>query len=209
MHQSIKSSFIAWKSFLTQTYYNLLFLVSWACARIGVHRHSLCLQYLMFSIHSFCHRISAIGIIISLCVKRQSTGQQPRQPNARSAARQEIEFLCSYRLYGTSCEFSAAAMWVRGLLPPNHVGGETAMSSSKTVYQRPFPPRQLVARRPDRQATRESFTTSVADHSAIQAARAVMSSAGWLHHVGRLEDLDVNLGFVCVGFRLPTETMNF
>src|SRR6218665_2129600 len=38
----------------------------------------------------------------------------------------------------------------------------------------------------DGMATRQWFTTSVADHSAHQADRAVMSSAGWLHHVGRL-----------------------
>src|SRR6218665_3902312 len=38
----------------------------------------------------------------------------------------------------------------------------------------------------DGTATREWFTTSVADHSALQAARAVMSSAGWLHHIGHL-----------------------
>src|SRR6218665_950923 len=46
-----------------------------------------------------------IIIIISLCIKRQSTGQQPHQPNARQAARPEIEFLCSHRLCETSSEF--------------------------------------------------------------------------------------------------------
>ena len=46
-----------------------------------------------------------LGIIISLCVKRQSTEQQPRQPNARRAARPEIEFLCSHRLCETLSEF--------------------------------------------------------------------------------------------------------
>src|SRR6218665_1983848 len=40
----------------------------------------------------------------------------------------------------------------------------------------------------DGTATREWFTTSVADHSALQAPTAVMSSAGWLLHIGRLEE---------------------
>src|SRR6218665_2623288 len=44
--------------------------------------------------------IIIIIIIISLCIKRQSTGQQPHQPNARREARPEIEFLCK-----TSSEF--------------------------------------------------------------------------------------------------------
>src|SRR6218665_2449158 len=44
-------------------------------------------------------------IIISLCIKRQSTGQQPQEPNARRAARLEIKFLCSHRLCETSSEF--------------------------------------------------------------------------------------------------------
>src|SRR6218665_1352128 len=40
----------------------------------------------------------------------------------------------------------------------------------------------------DGTATREWFTTSVADHSAHQVNRAGMSSAGWFHHIGRLEE---------------------
>src|SRR6218665_240268 len=38
-------------------------MVSWAFARIGVHRHSLRLPYLMFSIRSFCHRISIVFLL--------------------------------------------------------------------------------------------------------------------------------------------------
>src|SRR6218665_2970067 len=49
--------------------------------------------------------VKSCNYIISLCIKRQSTGQQPRQPNARQAARPEIEFLCSHRLCETSSEF--------------------------------------------------------------------------------------------------------
>src|SRR6218665_999917 len=76
--------------------------------------------------------LSTTIIIISLCIKRQSTGQQPRQPNARRAARPEIEFLCSHRLQmyvRHRLNFSAAATWVRRLLPTNHVGGATALYS--------------------------------------------------------------------------------
>src|SRR6218665_2548505 len=40
-----------------------LALVSWAFALIGVHRPSLCLPYLMFSIRSFCHRISIVFLL--------------------------------------------------------------------------------------------------------------------------------------------------
>src|SRR6218665_1192163 len=38
-------------------------MVSWAFAHIGVHRHSLHLPYLMFSIRSFCHRISIVFLL--------------------------------------------------------------------------------------------------------------------------------------------------
>src|SRR6218665_589333 len=40
-----------------------LALVSWAFARIGVHRPSLRLPYLMFSMRSFCHRISIVFLL--------------------------------------------------------------------------------------------------------------------------------------------------
>src|SRR6218665_3587703 len=40
-----------------------LSLVSWAFARIGVHRPSLRLPYLMFSSRSFCHRISIVFLL--------------------------------------------------------------------------------------------------------------------------------------------------
>src|SRR6218665_135574 len=55
-------------------------------------------------LYSVSNKINGI-IIISLCIKRQSTGQQPRQPNARRAARPEIEFLSNHRLCETSSEF--------------------------------------------------------------------------------------------------------
>src|SRR6218665_2953697 len=87
--------------------------------------------------------------------------------------------------------FSAAATWVRGLLPTNH---------AKLAAQRPCPVLKRFSSthsirgsswpggQTDGTATREWFTTSVADHSAHQADRAVMSSAGWLHHIGCLEE---------------------
>src|SRR6218665_2218276 len=40
-----------------------LALMSGDFARIGVHRHSLRLPYLMFSIRSFCHRISIVFLL--------------------------------------------------------------------------------------------------------------------------------------------------
>src|SRR6218665_1299013 len=51
--------------FLTRRVSQLLelTLVSWAFARIGVHRPSLCLPYLMFSICSFCHWISIVFLL--------------------------------------------------------------------------------------------------------------------------------------------------
>src|SRR6218665_2542236 len=83
--------------------------------------------------------------------------------------------------------FSAAATWVRGLLPTNHVQRPCPVlkrfSSTHSLRGSSWPGGQT-----DSTATREWFTTSVADHSAHQADRAVMSSAGWLHHIGRLEE---------------------
>src|SRR6218665_3656293 len=37
--------------------------MSWAFARFGVHRPSLCFPYLMFSIRSFCHWISIVFLL--------------------------------------------------------------------------------------------------------------------------------------------------
>src|SRR6218665_2280745 len=71
---------------------------------------------------------------------------QGGQPTRKSSFYAVIDYV-RHRL-----NFSAAATWIRGLLPMNHVGGATALSSSKTVWQHPFPLRQLVARRPDRRS---------------------------------------------------------
>src|SRR6218665_2868554 len=51
--------------FLTRRVSQLLgvALVSWTFARIGVHRPSLRLPYLMFSIRSFCPRISIVFLL--------------------------------------------------------------------------------------------------------------------------------------------------
>src|SRR6218665_1666849 len=38
-------------------------MVSWAFARIGIHRPSLCLPELLFSIRSFCHWISIVFLL--------------------------------------------------------------------------------------------------------------------------------------------------
>src|SRR6218665_948734 len=53
--------------FLTRRVSQLLelALVSWAFARIGVHRPSLRLPYLMFSICTFCHWISIVFLLYS------------------------------------------------------------------------------------------------------------------------------------------------
>src|SRR6218665_2469104 len=45
---------------------------SWAFARIGVHRPSLYLPYLMFSIRSFCHRISIVFLLYGRCIATHS-----------------------------------------------------------------------------------------------------------------------------------------
>src|SRR6218665_4066518 len=51
--------------FLTRGFSHLLglALVSWAFTRNDVHRHSLRLPYLMFSIRSFCHWISIVFLL--------------------------------------------------------------------------------------------------------------------------------------------------
>src|SRR6218665_3941974 len=170
MHQSIKSSFIAWKSFLTQTYYNLLFLVSWACARIGVHRPSLCLQYLMFSIHSFCHRISAIGIIVAYALTANpldsslASQMQGRQPARKSSFYAVIDYM-RHRV-----NFSQLK-----------IGSEDCLERTMLAAQRPCPVLKRFSSthylrssswpggQTDGTATREWFTTSVAEHSAHQA----------------------------------------
>src|SRR6218665_500494 len=41
-------------------------------ARIGVHRPSLRLPYLMFSIRSFCHRISIVFLLYGRCIATHS-----------------------------------------------------------------------------------------------------------------------------------------
>src|SRR6218665_1320989 len=52
--------------FLTRGFSHLLglALVSWAFTRNDVHRHSLRLPYLMFSIRSFCHWISIVFLLL-------------------------------------------------------------------------------------------------------------------------------------------------
>src|SRR6218665_3186984 len=45
------------------SYWDWLCMVSWAFARIGFHRPSLRLPYLMFSLRSFCHRISIVFLL--------------------------------------------------------------------------------------------------------------------------------------------------
>ena len=68
-------------------------------------------------------------IIISLCVKSQSTGQQPRQQNARRAARQEIEFLCSHRLL---CDIVRISQQLQR-------GSEDCFQRTMLAEQRPCP----------------------------------------------------------------------
>src|SRR6218665_717525 len=107
--------------------------------------------------------------------------------NARRAARPEIEFLCSHRLCAISSEFLRSCN-----MGPKTASNEPCWRCNSPVqfYNGLAAPIPSVAARGQeaRQTTREWFTTSVANHSAHQADRAVMSSADWLHHIGRLEE---------------------
>src|SRR6218665_3262948 len=58
---------------------------------------------------------------------------QGGQPARKSSFYAVIDYV-RHRL-----NFSAAATWVRGLLPTNHVGGATALSSSKNGLAPPIP----------------------------------------------------------------------
>src|SRR6218665_3997035 len=62
--------------FLTRRVSQLLglALVSWAFARIDVHRPSLRFPYLVFSIRSFCHRISIVFLLYGRLIANHSVG---------------------------------------------------------------------------------------------------------------------------------------